>query len=151
MNSIADQMLSSFRNIVENDVFIKHFYKKVDEEKANDLDVHNYSVRLGKDVASAIKMFITYDNFPDGIKEEEMKGCIVPLYQDVHRLVNDYATKVQTYENKRKRIGLKPIRSVFPYHRINDLASKYTEVFNKGVNDAEEQEPEQRSVRSIDR
>lgn len=50
------------------------------------------------------------------------------LQRLVYELVNDAGMKVMEAENKKKKIGLKPIKETFPEDRIRGIIDKLVEI-----------------------
>lgn len=130
--NLLDDMLKYFDKCIEKNSKIQKFYSDVDKEKANQTDVFDYSKEIGSVISDTILKYITEENLPDGVLYWNVaERTITPLYEKAHELINKYFIIINTYEDKKRGIGLKTIPSSFPKQRVRDVINKYVEVFNE--------------------
>lgn len=111
---------------------IRAFNKKLSDEKATAEEVSQYAGRLGDCASAALISNLTEENLPDGRMYWNIADRTVrAIMKLVHTMVNDAAVSVQTVEDKKQGIGLKPIRADFPDERIDALINRMLEEFDK--------------------
>jgi len=129
---------------MENDVYPelyalikKEFDSKVSKNKNiqkilnNDLkgislvEVSLLANKIGEYAANSLINNLKEDNLPDGtLYYNILKRSITDIMKEVHELVNELFYIVQSNENKKRKIGIKPLKSKFNYDRINDIINK---------------------------
>lgn len=130
--SLIEKVFNSFNKSVENSSQIKAFYGAIDKKKANMQDVQKYAKLLGSLGASAILEHLTKDNLPNGILYWNIaERIITPLFEEIHKMVNQHYAIVQEYGDQKKGINLKPIEAPFPNDRIREFIDTLVRAFNE--------------------
>lgn len=123
--ALAESIDATFNSLVSSDVVIRSFNGKLDKGTATQKDVFNYTSRLGLHASKSLTLCLKPDNLPDGKMYWNIATrTIKPLLQRVHGMVTEAAIAVQTAEDYRNGIGVKPMAVDFPEERINDLLNK---------------------------
>ena len=109
--------------------------KKIDKENAQGSDVSLYSEILGEHLSDALIKNITDDKLPEGkIYYNIAERIIMPMLEEVHKLVNISAVNVQKIEDKKGNIKIKPQQGAFPTERakaiIQAIADTTEEMFD---------------------
>ena len=121
---LQKSILTNFQSQVEEDYKIQRILSGEDE-KATFADVSKLSARLGEYAADSLKRNLTDETLPDGVLYWNIaKRTIVPLMQEVQKIALDMAVAVQTREDKKAGIGIKPIRPEFNEERIEAVMNK---------------------------
>lgn len=121
---LQKSILADFQSQVEEDYKIQRILSGEDE-KATFADVSKLSARLGEYAADSLKRNLTDEALPDGVLYWNIaKRTIVPLMQEVQKIALDMAEAVQTREDKKAGIGIKPIRPEFNEERIEAVMNK---------------------------
>lgn len=121
---LQKSILADFQSQVEEDYKIQRILSGEDE-KATFADVSKLSARLGEYAADSLKKNLTDETLPDGVLYWNIaKRTIVPLMQEVQKIALDMAEAVQTREDKKSGIGIKPIRPEFNEERIEAVMNK---------------------------
>lgn len=121
---LQKSILADFQSQVEEDYKIQRILSGEDE-KATFADVSKLSARLGEYAADSLKRNLTDETLPDGVLYWNIaKRTIVPLMQEVQKIALDMAVAVQTREDKKAGIGIKPIRPEFNEERIEAVMNK---------------------------
>lgn len=129
---LLEKMLSYFDECIKKNSKIQRFYSDVSKEKAKQTDVYYYSNEVAHAISDTILKYITKENLPDGILYWNIaERTITPLYEKAHELINKYYILVNTYEDRKRGIGLKTIPSSFPAQRVKDVIEAYIEAFNE--------------------
>lgn len=134
---LNNRIESSFNSRMAMDPVIRSFRKKLEKEDATAEDVSRYSRHVGECASAALIDVLKEENLPNGtlylnIAERTIKPIFVKAYQ----LINEAAIKVQTVEDKKHGIGLKPIMAEFPEARVNALIIKLVNTLaEQGGND----------------
>ena len=116
---------TAFNSLVSADAVIRSFNSKLAKGTATQRDVFNYTSRLGLHASKSLTLCLKPDNLPDGKMYWNIATrTIKPLLQRVHGMVIEAAIAVQTAEDLRNGIGVKPMAVDFPEERINDLLNK---------------------------
>lgn len=123
--ALAESIETTFNSLVSADAVIRAFNNKIAKGMATQKDVFNYTERLGRHASKSLKMTLTPDNLPDGkLYWNIATRTVKPLLQRVHGMVMEAAVTVQTAEDQRNGIGVKPMATEFPEARIDDLLNK---------------------------
>jgi hypothetical protein len=121
---LQKSILADFQSQVEEDYKIQRILSGEDE-KATFADVSKLSARLGEYAADSLKRNLTDETLPDGVLYWNIaKRTIVPLMQEVQKIALDMAEAVQTREDKKAGIGIKPIRPEFNEERIEAVINR---------------------------
>lgn len=121
---LQKSILADFQSQVEEDYKIQRILSGEDE-KATFADVSKLSARLGEYAADSLKRNLTDETLPEGVLYWNIaKRTIVPLMQEVQKIALDMAEAVQTREDKKAGIGIKPIRPEFNEERIEAVMNK---------------------------
>lgn len=123
--ALAESIDTTFNSLVSSDAVIRAFNNKMSKGAATQRDVFMYTERLGRHASKSLKMTLTPDNLPDGrLYWNIATRTVKPLLQRVHSMINEAAIAVQTAEDLRNGIGVKPMAVEFPEERINDILNK---------------------------
>lgn len=126
----------TFKGKTESDKEIKSFLKRLDKGKADQSDVSNYARRLGELVSETFIESLTEEALPDGKLYWNILSRIVdPMMRDVHKMINDAASKELAVEDEKAGIGIKPVSSEYPADVINAIMNKLMIKINEEVND----------------
>lgn len=121
---LQKSVLSDFYNMVEEDNKIQGILTGEDK-RATLTQVSKQAERLGEYAVRSLKKNLTDETLPDGTLYWNIaKGVIPPLMQEVQKVATDMAVRVQTREDKKAGIGLKPVRPVFNQERIEAVMNK---------------------------
>ena len=121
---LQKSVLSDFYNMVEEDNKIQGILTGEDK-RATMTQVSKQAERLGEYAVRSLKKNLTDETLPDGTLYWNIaKGVIPPLMQEVQKVATDMAVRVQTREDKKAGIGLKPVRPVFNQERIEAVMNK---------------------------
>lgn len=123
--ALAETIDTTFSSLVSADAVIRAFNSKLAKSTATQRDVFNYTSRLGLHASKSLTLCLKPDNLPDGKMYWNIATRTVkPLLQRVHGMVIEAAIAVQTAEDLRNGIGVKPMAVEFPEERINDILNK---------------------------
>lgn len=133
--TLLEEIKKDFNKRVRQDKRIKAFMKKIDKENAQGSDVSLYSEILGEHLSDALIKNITDDKLPEGkIYYNIAERIIMPMLEEVHKLVNISAVNVQKIEDKKGNIKIKPQQGAFPTERakaiIQAIADTTEEMFD---------------------
>ena len=121
---LQKSVLSDFYNMVEEDNKIQGILTGEDK-RATLAQVSKQAKRLGEYAVRSLEKNLTDETLPDGTLYWNIaKGVIPQLMQEVQTLAIDMAVRVQTREDKKAGIGLKPVRPVFNQERIEAVMNK---------------------------
>ena len=121
---LQKSVLSDFYNMVEEDNKIQGILTGEDK-RATLAQVSKQAERLGEYAGRSLEKNLTDETLPDGTLYWNIaKGVIPQLMQEVQTLAIDMAVRVQTREDKKAGIGLKPVRPVFNQERIEAVMNK---------------------------
>lgn len=121
---LQKSVLSDFYNMVEEDNKIQGILTGEDK-RATLTQVSKQAERLGEYAVRSLKKNLTDETLPDGTLYWNIaKGVIPPLMQEVQKVATDMAVRVQTREDKKAGIGLKPVRPPFNQERIEAVMNK---------------------------
>lgn len=121
---LQKSVLSDFYNMVEEDNKIQGILTGEDK-RATLTQVSKQAERLGEYAVRSLKKNLTDKTLPDGTLYWNIaKGVIPPLMQEVQKVATDMAVRVQTREDKKAGIGLKPVRPPFNQERIEAVMNK---------------------------
>ena len=98
---------------------IESFIKKLNNGKVTESDVSLYGTDLGECIAKNINK-----NIRSNMLLVELNEAPVPLLEAVHEKVVEAASIVQAQEDKKDKIGFKPVKPDFPKQKIHDLIFK---------------------------
>ena len=123
--ALAETIDTTFSSLVSADAVIRAFNSKLAKGTATQRDVFNYTSRLGLHASKSLTLCLKPDNLPDGKMYWNIATrTIKPLLQRVHEMINDAANAVQSIEDRKANIGIKPKSAPFPDDRISDLLNK---------------------------
>ena len=121
---LQKSVLSDFYNMVEEDNKIQGILTGEDK-RATLAQVSKQAERLGEYAVRSLEKNLTDETLPDGTLYWNIaRGVIPQLMQEVQTLAIDMAVRVQTREDKKAGIGLKPVRPVFNQERIEAVMNK---------------------------
>ena len=121
---LQKSVLSDFYNMVEEDNKIQGILTGEDK-RATLTQVSKQAERLGEYAVRSLEKNLTDETLPDGTLYWNIaKGVIPQLMQEVQTLAIDMAVRVQTREDKKAGIGLKPVRPVFNQERSEAVMNK---------------------------
>lgn len=121
---LQKSVLSDFYNMVEEDNKIQGILTGEDK-RATLAQVSKQAERLGEYAVRSLEKNLTDETLPDGTLYWNIaKGVIPQLMQEVQTLAIDMAVRVQTREDKKAGIGLKPVRPPFNQERIEAVMNK---------------------------
>lgn len=121
---LQKSVLSDFYNMVEEDAKIQAILAGEDK-RATLSQVSKHAERLGEYAVSSLEKNLTDETLPDGTLYWNIaKGVIPQLMQEVQTVAVDMAVSVQTREDKKAGIGLKPVRPAFNQERIEAVMNK---------------------------
>lgn len=121
---LQKSVLSDFHNMVEEDNKIQGILTGEDK-RATLAQVSKQAERIGEYAVRSLEKNLTDETLPDGTLYWNIaKGIIPPLMQEVQKVATDMAVRVQTREDKKAGIGLKPVRPVFNQERIEAVMNK---------------------------
>ena len=128
MKDIVPELLKSiigdFYTRVERDTAIKEILSGQDK-KSTIAEVSRLAERVGEYAYLSLKENLAEKNLPDGnLHWNIAKRVLVPLMQDVQRTCLDMAEAAQKSQDKKTRIGIKPIRPPFNEERIDAVLNK---------------------------
>lgn len=123
--ALAENIEATFNSLISADAAIRAFNNKLAKGTATQRDVFGYTERLGRHASKSLTLCLKPDNLPDGKMYWNIATRTVkPLLQRVHGMVIEAAIAVQTAEDLRNGIGVKPMAVEFPEERINDILNK---------------------------
>lgn len=123
---LLEKILKDFRSMLDEDVNIQDILHSEDEKSTFE-DVYELAARVGKYAFESLKKNYTDSTLPGGILYWNIaKGTIVPLMEEVHDLIVDMAVEIQLREDKKGKIGIKPIRPDYNKERIEAVINKVT-------------------------
>lgn len=129
---LYERMQAAFRENIKNDKKIQTFEKKLGKKTAVISEVFQYATQLGRAAASAFTGTLTRDALPNGrLYWNIVERTLLPLMQEVHRLVLDAAVAVTEVEDEQNGIRLKPIRPAFPEERMHGLMDALVGIFEE--------------------
>lgn len=119
-------MIDVLEKEIGKDSEIKSFLKKLNEGKATQSDVSLYGANLGECIGRII-----YRNIDKDMSWDELNGLAMPLFLEVYEKMYEASSIVQTQEDKKDNIGIKPIKPEFPKQKIHDLIYKIYEILKE--------------------
>lgn len=129
---LYEKIHSDFEQKVKANKWIQNFRGKLKKKTATPKEASLYAAELGDCAADALTSNLTEDMLLNGkLYWNIADRTIKPLLQEVHKMVMDAAVEVQLIEDKKTGINLKPIRSPFPEHRVNDLINKLISILEE--------------------
>ena len=144
MTDIAPELYkaieASFDARMATDPLIRSFRKKLEKKTASAEDVSEYARRVGECASAAMISVLKEDNLPNGVLYLNIaEKTIKPIFMKAHKLINEAAVAVQTVEDEKFGIGIKPIAADFPEERVNALIYKLVHtVADQGGNDEQD-------------
>lgn len=124
-----DELRKEFDRLYDNDKNIQRFLSHVEKGTAVSEDAAKYSMYVGECAAEAMKKILVPERLPYGkLYFNIAERTVRPLLTMVYELVNDAGMKVLEAENKKKKIGLKPIKGTFPEDRIKGFIDRLVEI-----------------------
>lgn len=121
---LQKSVLSDFYSMVEEDNKIQAILTGKDK-RATLTQVSKHAECLGEYAVRSLEKNLTNETLPDGTLYWNIaKGIIPPLMREVQTIAIDMAVRVQTREDKKAGIGLKPVRPVFNQERIEAVMNK---------------------------
>lgn len=122
---LAEGIDATFSSLVSADAVIRSFNSKLAKGTATQRDVFNYTSRLGLHASKSLTLCLKPETLPDGkLYWNIATRTIKPLLQRVHEMITDAANAVQSIEDRKANIGIKPKSAPFPDDRISDLLNK---------------------------
>lgn len=90
--------------------------------------INQYSHKVGKALANAFTSEITPDILPDGTLYYNIaQKTMIPPLKEAHKMVSDVADEIQTVNNRKIGIRLKPIRPPIEMDRVDGLIDLLTD------------------------
>ena len=130
---------SSFNSRMATDPLIRSFNKRLEDGKATSEDVSEYAGRVGECASAALIANLKEENLPDGkLYWNIAERTIRPIFVKAHELINDAAAKVQTIEDEKLGLHLKPIKADFPEERVHAIISRLVDAINELGDDNEQ-------------
>lgn len=123
VNDIVPELYENIRNDFEaalkTDPAVMEFEKRMKKGTARMQDVSEYAGNVGECALESLRSNLKAGNLPDGtlywnISERTVK----PILELVHAMINEAAKAVQTKEDEKRRIGIKPVAAPFPGERV---------------------------------
>lgn len=132
---------SDFDARIAMDPVIRSFRKQLEKGTATAEDVSKYSRRIGECASAALIATLKEENLPNGMLYLNIaEKTIRPIFVKAHKLINEAAIEVQTVEDKKLGIGLKPIMADFPEERVRALIYKLVDTLaEQGGNDEQDE------------
>lgn len=125
----------SFREQVENDKQIQAVLSG-QNKKATFSDVSEMGRRLGVFAAKSLIEYLTPNNLPDGRPYWNiLERTVMPLMREVYELVNRLAVAVQTVQDEKQNIHLKPQKAPFPRERVETIMNKIMAIYEGAAAD----------------
>lgn len=130
---LLDKIKAEFFEQAEKSAELERLLLLVRSGKANFIDAHEFSTKLGQILSEALQNNISGLILPDGKMHFNIASRI--LYETLgtnHKMVSTYAKQVQETLNKEAGIGLKSIQAPINQERINGLVNRlsYEEKFD---------------------
>ena len=119
------QIHADFDANIHKSKIVKTFRSRLEKKKADAKGVSLYAAELGKCAAYALTRNLTQENLPDGkLYWNIAERTIQPILEECHQMIMAAASEVQSLEDKKKGINLKPIEPDFPRYRVHDFMNK---------------------------
>lgn len=123
---LLEKILKDFRSMVDENINIQDILHG-ENEKSTFEDVSELAATIGKYAYESLKNNYTDSTLPGGILYWNIaKGTIDPLMKEVHELIVDMAVQVQLREDRKAKIGIKPIRPSYNKERVEAVVNKVT-------------------------
>lgn len=108
------------------DVNQKEIIQAAKDGKLNSITL--YTEQVGKALSRAFMDEITVDALPDGTLYYNIaEKVIIPPIKEAHEMVSEVADEIQSFQNKRGGLGLKPIRPPIEMERVDGLIDILTQ------------------------
>lgn len=124
-----EELQKEFYGLYNENEKIQQFLSRMEKGTAVSEEAARYSMHVGECAAEAMKKVLAFDRLPNGkLYFNIAERTVRPMLSLVYELVNDAGMKVLEAENKKKKIGLKPIKGTFPEDRIRGIIDKLVEI-----------------------
>lgn len=130
---LLDKIKADFFEQAEKSAELERLLLLVRSGKANFIDAHEFSTKLGQILSEALQNNISRLILPDGKMHFNIASRILnETLGTNHKMVSTYAKQVQETLNKEAGIGLKSIQAPINQERINGLVNRlsYEEKFD---------------------
>lgn len=130
---LLDKIKADFFEQAEKSAELERLLLLVRSGKANFIDAHEFSTKLGQILSEALQNNISGLILPDGKMHFNIASRILnETLGTNHKMVSTYAKQVQETLNKEAGIGLKSIQAPINQERINGLVNRlsYEEKFD---------------------
>lgn len=123
---LLKSILNDFHSMANEDTHIQNILQGKDDQSTFE-DVSELAATIGKYAYESLKNNYTDSTLPGGILYWNIaKGTIDPLMKEVHELIVDMAVQVQLREDRKAKIGIKPIRPSYNKERVEAVVNKVT-------------------------
>lgn len=137
---LYEKVHKSFIAKTKRSIDVRSFNVKLSEGQAKPEDVSLYARTLGECASEALIESIKQDELPDGkLYWNIAERTIKPLFEEVHKMVNDAAGEIQKKQDEERNIHLNPVRAEFPEERIRALLNGLMQALEEAEEDGEEE------------
>lgn len=128
---IAPVLLKDIQKAFKSNLKAKGVEQQKYIAKARDgtlTSITKYTEKVGNALAKAYEDVITPDILPDGTLYYNIATrTVTPTLKEAHKMVSDVADELQTAQNRRIGIGIKPIRPPIEMDRVNGIIDLVTD------------------------
>ena len=123
--ALLEELQRQFRRRTAQDKTLSRILGRVEQGKAELVEVHDYAQHLGEALSFSLLAVLTEDNLPDGkLYWNVANRTIRPMLEQNYRLTNEAAGAVQRSIDEAAGIGLAAVDGEFPEERIRGIVDK---------------------------
>ena len=135
---LYEKIHADFERKVNANKPIKTFWSRLQKKTADARGVSLYAEQLGRCAAYALTNNLTEENLPDGkLYWNIAERTIQPLLEECHQMVMAAASGLQSQEDEKEGINLKPIEPELPIYRVRDFMNKLVAVVEEDTDGTE--------------
>ena len=128
---IAPVLLKDIQKAFKSNLKAKGVEQQKYIAKARDgtlTSITKYTEKVGNALAKAYEDVIKPEILPDGTLYYNIATrTVTPTLKEAHKMVSDVADELQTAQNRRIGIGIKPIRPPIEMDRVNGIIDLVTD------------------------
>lgn len=124
-----EELRAEFQRLYNDNEKIQRFLSQAEKGIAVSADAAKYAESVGECAAAAMESVLALDRLPNETMYFNIaERTVRPLFELIHKLVNDAAMATMEAENEKEKIGLKPIRGSYPKYRIKGYIDRLIEL-----------------------
>lgn len=124
-DELFEKIQNQFNKNIANDIHVKKFNELLAAGEASQIDLMNYSRRLGENLSKSFVSVFGSAQLPDEkITYEIANATIKPMTKNAHAIFNRQAKATQKKLDEAQNIGLNAVEAKYSDRRINGIVSK---------------------------